>query len=236
MIQIAIVDDEAQARERVKECLDFWAQKEGVEFCVKEFDSGLAFIGTYAPIYDIVLLDIEMPGSDGLETARMLRKVDKSVIIMFVTNMSQLAIHGYEVEALDFIVKPVNRYSFAMKMSRALARIKRLDDVIQIKEEGETYAVSVSSIKYLEVSGHYVVFHTKDRNYSEYTTLKNAESKIGKDFFVHCNRHLLVNLRYIDSVKRESVIVDGEELLFSRAQKKPFLSAYSDFLGGRIRV
>lgn len=233
MIRIAIVDDEPQARDRVKECLEFFDKKEGIEYCVKEFSSGRAFIGGYQPIYDIVLMDIQMPGEDGLQTARTLRKMDNSVIIMFVTNMAQMAIYGYEVEALDFIVKPVNKYDFAMKMSRALGRINRVDEVVQIKEEGETYSVPISSIKYLEVSGHYVLFHAKDRNYSEYTTLKNAESKIGKEFFVHCNRHLVVNLRYIDSIKRESVVVDGEELLFSRAQKKPFLSAYSDFLGGR---
>ena len=66
--------------------------------------------------FDIVLMDIDMPGMNGMETARALRKVDAAVILIFVTNMAQFAISGYEVDATDFILKPVNKYSFAIKI------------------------------------------------------------------------------------------------------------------------
>ncbi len=233
MIKVAVVDDEAKARNTVRECLSFVAEKERVDFKISEFCSGLSFLGEYKPVYDIVLLDIEMPEADGLEIARMLRKMDKSVIIIFVTNMAQYAVKGYEVEALDFIVKPVNKYGFAMKMSRAIARTaKRVEDSVPIKTDGEVFSVQISSIKYLEVNEHYIIYHTTDGEYSECITLKNAENKINKDFFVRCNRCYLVNLRYVSYIKGLSVFVGNDELIISRPQKSAFVSAYLKFISG----
>ena len=233
MIRIAVIDDEAEAREKIVECLSYVSEREETELSVSEFSSGLAFLGNYSPIYDIILMDIEMPGENGLEVARMLRETDKSVLLIFVTNMAQYAVSGYEVDALDFIVKPVNRYTLAMKMKRAIARTaKRLDDAVQIKSEGELYTIRASSVKYVESDGHYVIYHTAEGNFSEYGTLKIAENKLGKRCFVRCNRCYLVNLRYVDAVKRDCAVIGGEELLISRPQKKAFLSAFSKFLGG----
>lgn len=233
MIHIAVIDDEEQARENIKKCLAAAASKLNAEFNVSEFSSGLSFLGDYRPIYDVVLMDIEMPDADGLEIAHKLRKVDTSVLLIFVTNMSQFAIRGYEVDALDFIVKPVNEYTLAMKLNRAIARTtKRTDDSVQIRNGGEVYGVQTASIKYLEVSGHYVVYHTTDGDFSEYITLKNAEKKINKSFFVRCNRCYLVNLRYVESIKKDYVIIGKDKLLISYPQKKAFLSAFSEFLGG----
>lgn len=237
MISVAIVEDDRSAALRIRECLDYISEQEKISFTIDEFPSGLAFLGNYKPIYDIVLMDIEMPEMDGMETARALRKMDRAVILIFVTNLAQYAVQGYEVEALDFILKPINKYSFAMKLNRAIARTtKRLDETVHIGAERDAFSIPVASIKYLEILGHYTVYHTIYGDYKEYGTLKDAEKKIGKSFFVRCNRCYLVNLRYIDMVKRDTVYIGKEELLISRPQKKAFLSAFSDFLGGRKDV
>ncbi|MBO7368928.1 MAG: response regulator transcription factor [Clostridia bacterium] len=234
MITIAIVEDDKNERERIKECLDYVEENEGLSLRVSEFSNGLDFLGGYKPVYDIVLMDIEMPGMDGIELARAIRKVDKSVILIFVTNLAQYAVQGYEVEALDFILKPINKFSFAMKLDRAIARTtKRMNDSFQIKTGGETLSVQVASVRYVEVDAHYVIYHTTEGDYTEYKTLKEVEKKINKEFFARCNRCYLVNLRYVTSVKKDTVFVGKDELIISRPQKKAFLSAFSDFLGGR---
>ena len=92
MIHIAVVDDDPTERARIKECLDYVTEKRKAEFSVTEFGDGEEFLGTYTPCYDLILMDIEMPGMNGLETAKKLRAVDKTVLLMFVTRMARLAV------------------------------------------------------------------------------------------------------------------------------------------------
>lgn len=233
MIRIAIVEDEARQRAHLRDCLTYLAEKEHIAFDVVEFDSGEAFLGDYKPVYDIILMDIELPGINGMDTARALRQMDAFVLLVFVTNMVQYAVSGYEVDALSYIVKPVNRYDFALKMNKAISRtIKRTDASIQIKAAKDVYTASLASIRYLEVNGHYVVYHTTEGDYSEYITLKEAERKINQPYFVRCNRSYLVNLKYVTAVQDDVVLVGRDELLISRPQKKAFLHELAVFIGG----
>ena len=234
MIRVAIVEDDSTERERLRACLRALEENEGLQFYITDFNTGTAFIGSYEPVYDLVFMDIEMPGMDGMETARALRKMDASVLLIFVTNMAQYAIYGYDVDALDFILKPVNRYSFAIKMKRALSRIPDWnEEYISIKTEGEIRRVPVSSIRYLDIDGHYVVYHTAEGDLQEYGTLKEAYGKLNRPSFVFVNRSCLVNLCHVSAVSRNTVTVGERQLDISRPQKKSFLTAMSDFMGGR---
>lgn len=234
MVHIALIDDDAEERRSVRDCLDFITSRDGTEFAVKEFTDGESFLGTYEPGYDIVLMDIDMPGLDGVSTAQKLRKIDKSVVLMFVTRMPQFAVRGYEVDALDFIVKPINKYGFALKMSRAIARSAVLcDDVYLLRSEGEIVSIRLNMLRYAETEGHYVVYHTVDGDYREYAYLKSVEKRVGKNF-VRCNSCYLVNLRYVTGVRKNTVIVGGEELAISRPKKAAFLAALSAFVGGGL--
>lgn len=233
MIQVAIVEDDPSARARIRECLDYASAESKIMFNVVEFVSGHSFIGQYVPGFDIVFMDIEMPGMNGMEAARALREMDSNVVLIFVTNLAQYAISGYEVDALDFILKPINKYSFALKVKRAVARTtKHTDDYIIIKTDGGMHRERIVAIKYLEVDGHYVIYHTASGNYAEYGTLKDAEAKINRPHFVRCNRSILVNLRHVSSAHKDLVIIDGDELVISRPQRKAFLGALSEFIGG----
>ena len=233
MIRAVIVENDADERLRIRECLSWLEQTENTSFQITEFPSGTAFIGAYEPEYDIVFMDIEMPGMNGLEAARELRKIDPAVILIFVTNMAQYAIAGYEVEALDFILKPINKYSFAIKVKRAVSRVpKKTEDYISVKTDGEKRQIPISSVRYLDMDGHYVIYHTKEGNLKEYDTLKEACGKLQRSFFVFANRSCLVNLFYVTSVSRDSVMLGNDRIDISRPQRKAFLSAVSDFMGG----
>ncbi len=233
MVRVAIVDDDPAERARIRECLNYVTEQEKAEFQVTEFGTGRSFLGNYQPVYDIVFMDIAMPGLDGMATARSLRELATAVLLIFVTSLAQYALEGYSVDALDFLLKPINRYSFALKMKRALSRTtRRTENLVSIRTDGAVRAISSDCIRYLEVSGHYIIYHTTEGDYTEYNTMKEAQRKICQDGFVRCCQSYLVNLRYVTAVYTDGVQVGDRELPFSRAQKKPFLEALSDYMGG----
>ncbi len=235
MIRIAIVEDSENERVKIKECLSDFERGSDVSFDVQEFPNGLAFLEAYTPEYDLVFMDIEMPGLNGMETAKELRKTDPSVILIFITNLAQYAISGYEVDALDFILKPINRYSFSIKLKRALSRVTtKIEDYMSVKTDGEMRAVRISSVLWIDVSGHYVVYHTAVGDFTEYTTLKEAAAKVNHGAFALVNRSCLVNLRRIEAITRDTVSVGSVKLDISRPQRKAFLAALSDYMGGSL--
>ena len=122
-ICVAVVEDEKRERELIKKYLASFGEERGVVFNVYEFEDGLSFLSDYKSIYDVVFMDIEMPHLSGMEAAKRLRKLDDKVALVFITNMAQYAVGGYEVDAMSFIVKPVTYSNFAMKLSRVMDKV-----------------------------------------------------------------------------------------------------------------
>ena len=128
MIRIAIAEDSAEEQSRLRRYLARYQQENDCAFDIQVYANGAEIVQAYRPGIDILLLDIEMPVMDGMRTARILRERDRNVVIVFVTNLAQYAVQGYEVEALDFIVKPLDWNVFSFRMTRILSRLKRRQD------------------------------------------------------------------------------------------------------------
>lgn len=238
MIRAAIVEDDAAAAELIEGYLERYGGENGVAFRSEKFSNAVTFIEGYREGYDIVFMDIEMEDLDGMSAAKLLRERDKSVTLIFVTNMAQLAIKGYEVDALDFIVKPVGYHDFAFRLKKAVTRINAgREKCISIGTTGGGYAkLIVSHIKYVEIMKHRMIYHTEDGDFETYGTLKNAESALAGGHFARCNSCYLVNLRFVRSVQGMMCDVAGEKLKVSQPKKKEFIKALGDFIGGGYDV
>lgn len=125
MPRIAVVDDQPDMRQQLCSMIDQYSRENNCMLEVTAFSDGAQVITNYCKGFDIIFLDIEMPELGGMDAAERIRTVDPDVVLVFVTNMAQYAIRGYEVDALDFVLKPVNYYQFSTKLARALQRVQR---------------------------------------------------------------------------------------------------------------
>ena len=231
----AVVEDEREAAERIAEYLGRFGEENGETFDVSYYGDAEAFLAGYDPECDIVFMDIQLPDMSGMDAARALRAVDSEVTLVFVTSMVQYAVSGYEVSALDFIVKPVSYPNFAMKMKRVL-RERRLraprSDELSLSGEGGVRRVSVSSVKYIEVVGHHLIFHTFDGDADVCGALGEMEKTLAGKGFSRCNNCYLVNLRHVSEIRPASCIVGGEEVQISRRRRKAFMDDLTAYVGG----
>lgn len=231
-LKVCIVEDNAEACNRLQECLAQYGAEKDIEFSIKAYSDPIVFLEEYRGSADVLFMDIELPHMNGLETVKKVREFDKNVIVVFVTNMAQYAINGYEVDALDFIVKPVSYFPFSVKMGRVVTKFKlNRNDEIWINDRNNKRRLKVDDITYIEVMRHNVVYHTVNGNFQTYDQLANVCESLKDAPFALCNRCFLVNLRHVSLIEDFSVTVDGEVLQVSRSKRTSFIKSLNEYLG-----
>ena len=116
MIHIAIVEDESIYADSLQEYIQKYAQEQGRQIKVTLHTDGEDIVDNYTGEYDIILMDIQMRFMDGMTAAEKIRKLDEEVVIMFITNMTQYAVRGYQVDAMDYVLKPVEYFAFSQNL------------------------------------------------------------------------------------------------------------------------
>lgn len=233
MFKIAVVEDNAEDLERLKGFIERYAHENKVEIKTTTFQDGMDIVMNYRHGWDIIFLDIKTPNLDGFSAAKEIRAQDSTVLMIFITNMARYAINGYEVEALDFILKPVSYEQFFMKMQKAIIAAKmREHKHVMLSTKDRGIRVSIDEILYVEVTDHHLQIVTIHDVYTIFESLNRFEKQLPVGRFSRCSRSYLVNLQQVRRITASTVLVDTHELPISRTRKKPFLQAFSDYLGG----
>jgi DNA-binding LytR/AlgR family response regulator len=234
-IRVAIVEDNPESTKVLEKYLKRYENENNVIIDVVTYEDGDQITAFYESKYDIILLDIEMERLDGMATAKIIREFDKEVIIIFITNMPQYAIKGYEVKALSFLLKPVPYFAFSQEITDSIAKIEsHKDRSILLTTKDGVVKVSIHDIYYIETMKHYLIVHEKNGSHTVKMPLKRLEEELKEDSFFRCNNCFLVNLDEVMSVIDEYVIVNNIELKISRPRKKDFLEALANHFGGKL--
>ena len=220
--RVAIVDDSTTDAEFVHGILNSWADIRQANIQTEVFPSAEAFLFRYAEDkdWDILLLDIEMGAMDGVTMAKRVRQDNEAVQIVFITGYSDYIAEGYEVAALHYLMKPVNREKLLSVLDRALEKRKQEERCLKLEAYGEMVRIPFYEIRYLDVHQNYVTVHAK----AEYTvkrTLGDFEKELD-DRFCRVGRAMILNLKYIQRVTKTEVrLSDGTVLPLPRGAYEP---------------
>lgn len=234
MFKVLMVEDRASDAQALERMLARYAEEHDEDFQVTRVATAMELPEDHNP-YDLIFMDIGLPGINGMEAAQLLRSYDTQTPLIFVTDLAQYAVRGYQVDALDFIVKPVEYYDFALRLDRALriARRERNDKVTIVTRDGMR-VFRTSDLVFVDIMGHDLSYHLAN---GETVTLRGSLTKaaeqLPEESFVRISNSCLVNMGHIDAVKRDCVRVStGDNLYFSRPKHKMALATITNYLGG----
>lgn len=231
-MKIAICDDEREVGEQIKDFIR--RQKGGCK--VELYGSGEELLAAEVP-FDMIFLDIQMGGMDGISTARELRRRNADTVLIFITGIREAVFDAFDVSAFHYLLKPVNERKFAEVFRRAEEVCRRRgQEPLVIRTGGKSLTLERKDILYLESRGRKAEIHRK-ANPAEtieiYANMDELEEQLGENFY-RCHRGYLVNLAYIREYDRESIrLANGESIYLSRRKYDEFVKAYMHYLRRR---
>ena len=232
MIRIAIIEDEAPHAETLDKYIKRYSKQANEDIHVDIFMNGFDFLEKISELYDIVFMDVSMPNMNGIECSKKYREHHGEAVIIFVTNYAKYAVNGYEVEAMDYILKPFDYFKAENRLKKAI-QIVRSKETKQIflKNDTEAIVIKTDTIKYLEVSGHSLTFHLKDRKFTIRGQISTYEKELEGCHFFRANKFYLINLKHVTGVKGVDIYFGDEVLQVSRRRKSALLCELAHYLG-----
>ncbi|BBH23253.1 DNA-binding response regulator [Paenibacillus baekrokdamisoli] len=207
---IAICDDEQIEVKYLSMLVNKWAAANGRIAVMDTFESAEAFLFRYAEnkSFDILLLDIEMGGMNGVELAQHIRHDNESVQIVFITGFPDFIAQGYEVSALHYLMKPVSEVKLFAVLDKASKNLNKIERAIMLNIGGESVRIPVSSIICVEAAAHSVLITTTADPYDAKQSISEILNMLG-DSFIRCHRSYIVGLKYIKRITKTDVILDN---------------------------
>ncbi|MDU6533463.1 hypothetical protein CYJ32_06870 [Alloscardovia omnicolens] len=238
-MNIVIVDDDDIDAHATHEMIErFFASysEEPVDYSVLRFTNGDDFLENNSEAPHIVFMDVEMPGTQGVDVARKLREFDTNAVLVFTTKMAQYAAEGYDVDAIGYLVKPFTQEAFDMKMRKALTVVQQAQRrTLSVMVDGGLHFLQAQDIEYIDVARHKVTYHMTDYEVDVWSSLKEVLQLLNdadvSDAFSQINRYTIVNLARVSAVEGDDVVVGKWKLGMSRGRKKPFMLALAQYHG-----
>ena len=233
MLLVSIIDPSKEDVTHLSALIERYFRRSGTAYVQRVYQSGMEFVRS-AENSDIVFLETNLEKLDGLETARIIRKLGNEAQLIFVAHGAEMAIHGYSVDALDYLLKPVEPAAVERALDKAVRRLSsRSCAYLALKLPNGTASISTNDITYVEVFDHNLVYHTTGGDYTVRGRLGDVYEQLDHDYFLACNRSFIVNLRYVTEICTDHVILNGTKISVSKSHRKEIQSRFSAFMDKR---
>lgn len=216
-MKIAICEDRKEEAEWLYHTVQQWALEQKLAIDISSFADAASFsFALEDTLFDALFLDIKMPGEDGVSLAKRLRAQANDMPIVFVTGEKEYVMEGYEVEAVNYLLKPVDEKKVYQCLNRIYEKKQQQEPFILLQTADTTVRLLQREIYMLEVFGHRVVYTTVRGTYELLSTMKEAQQTLLAQWFVTCHRGVLVNLLYVDYIDRSSLTLSDKKQGFHK--------------------
>ncbi len=223
MIRIAVCDDEKSMSDQIRKMVSDFFRAKNREVSIRQFLSGEELLRYDKPI-DVLFLDIQMEGTDGMETARRLRERGFRGTLIFVTVLREMVFSAFDVQAYDYLVKPVRREALERTMERLLASLQNASETGLLVRKGyDSRIIPLTDIVFCESIDRKIYLHLVSSEVVDYyERIENLESKLGSSFF-RCHRSYLIHLKYLKSYQNGTAYMEGgRQIPVSRLRGREF--------------
>ena len=229
MIEIAVCDDEAVIREQIRQFINKCVPDCNIEL----YATGEELLAA-DKCYDLVFMDIQMEGLNGMEAARVLRKKQEETLLVFITGLKEYVFEAFDVSAFHYLLKPIEDEKLEEVLKRALAEMERKKagekKQLLIKTRSRSMNLDESNILYLESRGKKVEIHTPEETIEVYAAMNRLEERLGKSFY-RCHRGYLVNMAHIAEYRTDRIrLNNGEEVYLAKEKYQSFVKTYMRYL------
>ncbi len=231
MIIVAICEDEGYILEELRKKVEKYINRKSLDASIKTFTSGEELLKAKKKL-DIILLDLMLPGIDGLEVARQISCRSR---IIFVTSYREYAVEAFDANAVHYLVKPVTEERLFSALDRAVNQTEQMDNqALTLIKSGKTQVIFIRDILYCEVFNHQVRIHTVHGTYDYFGTLDMLETKLDERFF-RCHRSFVVNMSCVaGQEKGVAILTNGEKIFISRRKQTDFIQRLLNFLKNEV--
>ncbi len=235
MLHIAICDDEQYMLDKISTMAAEFFHGKNMEITIAQFSNGEELL-KYNRTIDILFLDIQMNGMDGMETARKLRRRKFKGFLIFITVLKEMVFQAFTVQAYDYLVKPIEEKHFEKTMERLLSSMQNASEASLLVQKGyESSIISFEDIVFCEIIDRKVYLHLASSEVVDfYERIENLETKLDDRFF-RCHRSFLINLKYLKSYKNGTAYLEGgKEIPVSRLRSKRFSDVILQYMKERM--
>lgn len=228
MIRVAICDDELLELSRITKILNAYFDKRNVAFRYDAFSSSIELLETIREgMYDVVMLDVLMPGMNGMQTAHEIRTFDHNTKIIFLTSSPEYAVESYVVDAYYYLLKPATETKLYPLLDKLLHEVQRMEDTLHIKSASGIMSIPSNKLEYLEVMNKKLYFHLIDGSIKEiYGSLSDYEAELlCREEFIKVHRSFIVNMGYIQELSTGTITTASKQkvsvsrLLYSQVRE-----------------